>query len=485
VVGEPTFVPISFKAPTITDDKAEGTITLTAKIGPDTHQDTFAFRIFKPAAPSKGTLNVFDPIGDTGAMLKSLGYTVKPWTGGNTTGTLVIGRKVLSDKNLVPAGLSNFVRNGGRLLVMGQDPQWTKYALGLRTAPYVSRRVYRLSANHPVVNGLDDYDLSDWNGAGKVVESHPKMTGFEWAPNFGWRWGNRGSVSTTPIEKPHRSSWRPILETEFDLAYTPLMEMEAGKGRVTLCTLDLEDNIAQDPAARKLAQQLLNYVTTAPVAPKASKVLYVGDDNGAKTLDDLGVTYERSQNIGAGTQLLIVGNGAAVNDAAIETFANGGGKVLVLHRAQGNALGVNIEKAENYHGSTTVPNWPEAAGLSASDLRWRANDTAYLVRGGSGWESGGDGQLARRKIGQGVIVWSQIDPAAVPADEKRYFRFTRWRQTRALSNLLANLGATFKQDAQTLALLQQPDHAWNMTGMRNSPKPSRKAHFVSGTAIRA
>jgi hypothetical protein len=34
----------------------------------------------------------------------------------------------------------------------------------------------------------------------------------------------------------------------------------------------------------------------------------------------------------------------------------------------------------------------------------------------------------------------------LPADEKTYFRFTRWRQTRALSQVLANLGASFTAD---------------------------------------
>jgi hypothetical protein len=46
------------------------------------------------------------------------------------------------------------------------------------------------------------------------------------------------------------------------------------------------------------------------------------------------------------------------------------------------------------------------------------------------------------------MLWSQIDPNALPADEKTYFRFTRWRQTRALSQVLANLGATFETDAR-------------------------------------
>ena len=50
-------------------------------------------------------------------------------------------------------------------------------------------------------------------------------------------------------------------------------------------------------------------------------------------------------------------------------------------------------------------------------------------------------------------------------EKERYLRFTRWRQTRALSQILANLGASFSQDNQFLSLLQQPDHAWNLTGI--------------------
>ena len=39
-----------------------------------------------------------------------------------------------------------------------------------------------------------------------------------------------GGVTSAAIEKPHRSGWRPLLECEFDLAYTPLMELDYGKG---------------------------------------------------------------------------------------------------------------------------------------------------------------------------------------------------------------------------------------------------------------
>jgi beta-galactosidase len=131
--------------------------------------------------------------------------------------------------------------------------------------------------------------LQDWNGTSKLTQAYPRHAGYDWTPAFGWKWGNRGGVSSAPVEKPHRTSWRPILETEFDLAYSPLMEMEFGKGRITLCTLDLEDHAAVDPAANTLAKRVLEYVRTAPIAAKANRVLYIGADSGAKTLDNLGV----------------------------------------------------------------------------------------------------------------------------------------------------------------------------------------------------
>ena len=42
----------------------------------------------------------------------------------------------------------------------------------------------------------------------------------------------------------------------------------------------------------------------------------------------------------------------------------------------------------------------------------------------------------------------EVDPDCFHADEKTYFRFTRWRATRAVSQLLANLGASFNVDSQ-------------------------------------
>jgi hypothetical protein len=61
------------------------------------------------------------------------------------------------------------------------------------------------------------------------------------------------------------SGWRPILEAEFDLAYTPLMELDYGKGRLVWCALDLEDYVPTDPAAVLLAQAIVEYAAKAPL----------------------------------------------------------------------------------------------------------------------------------------------------------------------------------------------------------------------------
>ncbi|MBW3625771.1 MAG: hypothetical protein KY468_20440, partial [Armatimonadetes bacterium] len=278
-VSETRFFPIRFELPS-TAKAGKGRITVTATVAGERHEDAFDFRVIPAPKPSKGTLTVFDPFGETTAMLKALGYAVKPLNVSASKlpqGTVVVGRRALSGKDTLtqlghlPFDVAAFVRGGGRLVVMGQDPRWIPHALGIRTAEYLTRNVFPLSSSAPVMDGLEPEDFSNWSGSSTLTRSGPSVGGVEpwFTPAYGWHWGNRGAVSSAPLEKPHRTSWRPLLETEFDLAYSPLMEMEHGRGRMILSTLDLEDHYRNDPAARKLASNLMRYATTAPVPPKA------------------------------------------------------------------------------------------------------------------------------------------------------------------------------------------------------------------------
>ncbi len=453
-VGQTLFVPLEFASPSVTS-KTGGVISMDATIGEVKHTDRFEFRVWPRAVASKANISVFDPEGKSSEMLRALGYTVSPWNGRANGQLLVIGRNALKTGAKLPGDLKGFVQNGGRVLLSGHDPHWLREYLGLRVSQYQSRRVFKVGEN-AATQGFDDADLRDWRGHSTLLNPRPDYVnskgpdvraGKTTYPYAGWRWGNRGTVASAAVEKPHRSGWRPLLETEFDLAYSPLMELDYGKGKIVWSQLDLEDHAALDPAAQRLARQVVNYASTAPLAPRTA-VSYIGGEAGRTLLNSLGVQFKSATTLPA-SGLVIVGADATISDSQLENFARGGGKVLFLaRRSAAGAAGLKLMEKTDFVGSLQAPAWAEARGLSASDLRWRNATSAWVASGGEGWQIGADGLLARRAVGNGVMLWSQIDPSNLPADEKTYFRFTRWRQTRALSQILANLGASFTSDEQ-------------------------------------
>jgi beta-galactosidase len=74
----------------------------------------------------------------------------------------------------------------------------------------------------------------------------------------------------------------------------------------------------------------------------------------------------------------------------------------------------------------------------------------------AGAEIGADGLLGRLRLGKGTALFAQLDPDQFEADTATYFRITRWRQMRALSQVLANLGAEFSADKYTASLVRAP-----------------------------
>jgi len=472
------FFPIDVKLPNTISSKADGEIRLTARVGERPHSDTFAFRVFATPSKVKDAVTIFDPVGKTSAMLKQLGYEVVPWNGSQVSSLLIIGREAFSSGQNLPGNLENFVRDGGKAIVFPQRREWLRN-MGLRVAEHVSRRAYPVDSNHPAISGLDGEDLRDWVGESTLVEAYPdtiktapRMSPAN-TPWYGWHWGNRGGVSSASIEKPHRSSWRPILESEFDLAYSPLMELDYGKGRLILNELDLEDHYAVDGGAAQLVQQIVSYGMNSQVSGKPDKVVLIGGDADAKKLDNLGVVYQRANSLSQDVGLAIVGAQANLKDGDLRGYLNAGGKAFFLPRQVPAAgLGVDLLPAKDFGGSLAVPTWDEVKGVSGSDLRSRSFYDTWLIK--SGGEMGADGLLSRVKVGKGVAIFSQIEPDSLNADTKTYLRFTRWRQTRANAQILANLGASFKADGAVFnGLSREFYHGDYKTDFENGDDPYR------------
>ncbi len=456
--GETLFVPFEFAAPEKIKEvslprKADGVIKLSAVIGGKSLEDSFRFRVFRPSSKSSvsRTVIALDQKGDTRRMLDGLqvsaiDYAAGSLAGGASVPLLVIGRKALEQGGTLPEKMEEFVKSGGSVLVMAQDPEVVRENWGFRMCGIRSRQVFMVRDDHPVMIGCDDEDLRDWAGESSLVEPYPTRDqmkiGKHGLPFYGYYWGSKGVVATSSFEKPHLGGWTPILECEFDLQYSPLMELDYGAGKVILCSLDLEDHWQKDAAAAELARGIIEHAANTPVTPRAKDVVYVGDEKGERLLKLLGAGYRKSAQGERDAELTILGPGADLKVKPV-------GRIFLLPGARKELLVL----VKDFHGSINVPNWSEARGLSPSDLHWRVNATADVLQPGDGLVAAADGLLARS--GDGKTIACQADPELFDVAAKPYCRFTRWRQTRTLSQLLANLGATFEMDKRVFTFANE------------------------------
>nr|MCU0315010.1 hypothetical protein [Fimbriimonadaceae bacterium] len=442
-VGQILILPIEFTTPSQPGSYA---IQLSATIGTAIHADRLAFRVFAKPTPASSTLAVWDPVGHTSKILTAAGYRVTP-ASASSKGLVIVGRQALSSGAKPPFDLEKFTSQGGRLLVMTQDPAWLTSQLGFRVAAYATRRVFPMIHERTIGVGLSGADLADWAGTATLKPAYPDPNTLprptnDSSPTHGWVWGMRGVVSSAMVEKPHRTGWTPLLEGEFDLAYSPLLTMSYGKGRVTLCTLDLEDQFASEPVAQLLLPRVVAAASAVPSLPRVPSLAFVGGNS--ELLDTVGVSYQKRQTLDPAIPLSVIGPDATVSEAQVSRYLTNGGRILFLPRRTGFGPAALTQQAE-FGGSLAIPDWPEAVGLSPSDTRKRSHSNSWLV---SGVETGADGLLGRWRVGRGVAIFFQMDPDLLNADTRTYFRQTRWRQTRALSQVLTNLGATFPQDSR-------------------------------------
>jgi beta-galactosidase len=223
--------------------------------------------------------------------------------------------------------------------------------------------------------------------------------------------------------------------------------------------LDLEDHFAQDVVAATMAERLIRYMDTLRPLPRTTEIILLGTAKDAALLDDLGLVYRKNDKITEKAGLLLVGDIDALQQEAVTAFARSGGKVLVLPRtAPGQFLGAQFEMSTAFNGGYHIPRWTEAAGLSVSDTRYRTACSSIVVKGGVD-ETGINGLLGKKSLGKGSILFAQFDPNRFNADSVTYFRYTRWRQTRALAQVLSNLGATFLMDK---AIFEQAEPTYSV-----------------------
>jgi len=259
-----------------------------------------------------------------------------------------------------------------------------------------------------------------------------------------WRCGNRGNVASVLIEKPARGDFRPIIDGGYSLQYSPLMEYRDGRGMMLFCQVDVTGRSETDPAAERLASNLLQYVSTWKPAPSRTAV-YAGDAAGKKHLERSGIAVRDYAQPLSANEVLILGPGgghALANDAAaVAAWSKSSGHLLSLG-LDGKELNVLLPvKIATQPGEHIAAYFEPAgqssilSGLGPADVHNRDPRMLPLVT--SGVSIIGDGVLATSESQN--IVLCQLQPWTFDPQQQNTKKTFR-RSSFLVSRLLANLG---------------------------------------------
>jgi beta-galactosidase len=458
--GEQARIPLEFTLP---DSAKPGQYGISATVrfsSGETQTDTFAVDVV--AAPTRPKLTakvaLFDPKAETSALLERMGVRYESVGAGadlSPYDMLVVGKEALSIDG--PAPDISRVRDGLRVVVFEQSSDALAKRLGFRTIEYGLRNVFERVPASPLLGGLNEEELHDWRGEATLTA--PRLhykPGPEWlnAPTVEWaglmvpqvwRCGNRGNVCSVLIEKPACGDFLPVLDGGFSLQYSPLMLYREGKGMVLFCEMDVTGRSEDDPAAERLASNVLSYVQTWQPRPIRT-ALYDGGEDGLAHLQASGlVVRPYAGGPPSADQVLVVTPGgprtAAASTGAIAGWLKAGGHLLAigLDEQEANAFlpaKVTMKSAE-YISTTFIPADldPLTVGVGPADVHNRDPRQVPLITGGA--RPIGDGVMARGEGGN--VVFYQLVPWTFDTKVNSFKRTFR-RTAYAVSRLLANMG---------------------------------------------
>jgi hypothetical protein len=476
-----------------------GTCDLTASFafaGGETQTDAVTITVVPPppplpaaAATGPPRIALFDPKGETTALLGRLGVRAQAVQADADLAAydlLIVGKAALTPDGPGPDILR--VRSGLKVVVFEQGAETLERRLGFRIAEYGLRQVFARVPDHPLLSGISVDQLHDWRGDATllpprmhyVLNEHyngaPSVTWCGLEATRLWRCGCRGTVASVLIEKPACGDFLAIIEGGYSLQYSPLLEYREGSGMVLFCQMDVTGRSEDEPAAGRLARNIIAYALAWTGAPRRA-VVYAGEPSGQHHLEAMGVTVAAYRSGALAPEALLVatpgaGQALGAEAPAIGAWLKAGGHLLAIaldQQAVNALLPGTVTMATSEHIAAVFPAAAAGsllAGVGPADVHNRDPRELPLVRAGA--QAAGDGVLAT--IGDGV-VFCQLAPWQF--DYTRQYNVKRtFRRTAVLvSRLLANLGAA--STTPILARFHAPANAAQTAGApaASTPRP--------------
>jgi len=449
--GEIAMMPFDFAAPN-TDRRETGNISLkvTDAVTRDVVcRDGFAFSVYPKESqsnlPRHLRVGVVDPSGDSVAMLVRLGVAPievnpnKPFPTG--LDLLVIGRRAL--ESIEGTGLMASLPRGIPVLVLEQtDPALAR--IGFHSYPARTRQVWTLAKVAGCLTGIPNDDLRDWRVSPTLL---PQGTD---ALRLGYNChaGYTGTVASVVIETPTSGNFTPLLQAEFDLAMTPLLETDWQGHRIVFCQLSLVDGVGKDPVATRIASELIG--RRLPPAPALRNLAVVGDESIvslAKTIGERSARPVSPINLQP-HQIALAGELDDASAGNLKAWVRSGGTAVILPQAIHAYAEITPGITATAVTSSLLPptdlaSSPLLAGLGINDFHAR-QDIAWT-------DFNGKGPVADVADGAGRWILLGFDPRNLDMKSQPYLRLTYRRECRTLAQILTNLGANLSAPVESLA----------------------------------
>jgi hypothetical protein len=101
---------------------------------------------------------------------------------------------------------------------------------------------------------------------------HPALAGFPTEMHTNWQWYDLLQQSRSIILDDAPDSFRPIVQVIDNFSRNHklgnLFEARIGKGKLLVCSIDLERNLGERPAARQMLRSILSYMATDAFRPR-------------------------------------------------------------------------------------------------------------------------------------------------------------------------------------------------------------------------
>lgn len=314
---------LSFDAPDLREKQTVQLIISMSRAGEVVHEETVALQIYPrtKTVVSKNLVPVLiDPEGRTATALDLQGihYTRAANTEaalGLKPAAIIFGEDALMEDSHLPLTLDEYVRDGGRVLMLAQ--QTMKVYGPMARADDEQRRtrslVFPSDITHPLLAGITADELQFWNHSD---------------------WDQAHAVARHSRLKFTQGAVFPVLECD-SLWFAPLQEVHFGKGLYIEASLDLVRKMADEPVVAKFWENILTRLATYEAQP-AQSLSVLRDDEMVAHLRAQGVVSELVEIIPTQGFLMITSaSGLASTDRdAVQGLLSAGGTVWMHARGE-------------------------------------------------------------------------------------------------------------------------------------------------------